>query len=423
MKILKLVKDYIDKNNKKRYSIYRKIIERNIHMQKEFGNGKMVIKISIMWFFLLVLIIALICSFFENYIFATNQTSSEIEKRELYFEENLNKIDTLKLMIQNNYTDTKLVNEERKIKYLSITKETKNLPKGEEVVKQKGKSGKQQVTALQKYQDKELIGEEIIESTIIKDPVTKVIYKGTSEFLSKYSVHVGDKMYLIEAGDLKEEPKEEAKTIKSIKRYLNITLKEMSVDGWVKVEYDSKEGYLQEDKLTSEAVTPKIAEKNRIAKLQQKLSKDMDLSKPSGLTLSDYITIFSFNVSDENNIFADNAENFYNAEQEYGINGIFLASIGIHESAWGTSRLARTKNNLFGYGAYDRDPEGCAIEFETYKDAINTVASALKKNYLTPSGSYYNGNTAADVNMKYASDDEWSNKVYKYMEYLYNKLG
>lgn len=392
-------------------------------MQKEFGNGKIIIKISIMWFFLLVLIIALISSFFKNYIFATNETSTQKERKDVYFEQNENEINTLKQMIENNYTDTKLVNEERKIKYDTITKETKNLPKGEKEVKQKGKNGKQQVTALQKYQGEELVEEEIIETIVTKNPVTKIVYKGTSEFLSKYSVHIGEKMYLIETGDLKEEPKEDSNTLSSINRYLNVTLKEMSEDGWVKVEYNSKEGYIEEDKLTSEAVTPKIAEKNRIAKLQEKLSEDMDLSVPSGLTLSDYKTIFAYNESDENNIFADNAENFYNAEQEYQINGIFLAAIGIHESAWGTSQIAKNKNNLFGYGAYDRDPEGCANEFETYADAINTVASALKTNYLTETGSYYNGTTAEAVNTRYASDEKWSEKVYKYMEYLYDKLG
>ena len=391
-------------------------------MQKESRNGKIVIKISIMWFFLLVLIIALISAFFKNNIFATNETSNQKEKQDVYFEKNENQINTLKQMIENNYTDTKLVNEERKIKYDTITKETKNLPKGEKEVKQKGKNGKQQVTALQKYKDEDLVEEEIIETIVTKNPVTKIVYKGTSEFLSKYSVHIGDKMYLIEAGDLKEEPKEDSNTLSSINRYLNVTLIEMSEDGWVKIEYNSTEGYIQEEKLTSEAVTPKIAEKNRIAKLQEKLSKDMDLSVPSGLTLSDYKTIFAYNESDENNIFADNAENFYNAEQQYQINGIFLAAIGIHESAWGTSQIAKNKNNLFGYGAYDRDPEGCANEFETYADAINTVASALKTNYLTETGSYYNGTSAEAVNTRYASDEKWSEKVYKYMEYLYDKL-
>ena len=391
-------------------------------MQKETNNGKIVVKISIMWFFLLAIIIVLIVSFFKNYIFATNETSSESEKEQVYVEQNQNKLDILNLMVENNYTDTKLVNEKRKLKYETITKETKNLPKGEKEVKQKGEEGTKQVTVLQQYQQQELLKEDIIETNVTKEPVTEIVYVGTSEFLSTYSVHIGDEMYLIEAGDLKEKPDEQSKKVESINRYLTIKLEEVEDNDWVKVTYNSKEGYIKTDKLTSESVTPMITEKNRIAKLQNELSEDMDLSKPSGLTLSDYKTIFAYNESDKNNIFADNAENFYEAEQEYNVNGIFLASIGIHESAWGTSKIAKEKNNLFGYGAYDRDPGGMANTFETYKDGIFTVAKALSENYLTSTGSYYNGTTAKDVNKRYATDKSWHKKVYKYMEYLYDML-
>ena len=34
----------------------------------------------------------------------------------------------------------------------------------------------------------------------------------------------------------------------------------------------------------------------------------------------------------------------------------FIASIAIHESAWGTSQIAQEKHNLFGYGSYDQTP-------------------------------------------------------------------
>ena len=39
----------------------------------------------------------------------------------------------------------------------------------------------------------------------------------------------------------------------------------------------------------------------------------LDLTLPSGLTLSDYKTILGYNASDKNSIFADNYEAFYNA--------------------------------------------------------------------------------------------------------------
>ena len=116
-------------------------------------------------------------------------------------------------------------------------------------------------------------------------------------------------------------------------------------------------------------------------------------------------------------------EAFYNAEQKYGVNGIFIAAIGIHESAWGTSYLAKEKNNLFGYKAYDRDPINSAQDFDSYVDAINVVAEALSKNYLTQTGSFFNGYTVEAVNQKYATDKSWHEKVFSYMELLYDKLG
>ena len=149
----------------------------------------------------------------------------------------------------------------------------------------------------------------------------------------------------------------------------------------------------------------------------------MNLTEPSGLTLSDYKTILGYNVSDKNSIFADNYEAFYNAEQKYGVNGIFIAAVGIHESAWGNSYLAKEKKNLFGYRAYDRDPINSAQDFDSYEDAINVVAEALSKNYLTPTGSFFNGYTVESVNQKYASDKAWHEKVFSYMELLYDKLG
>ena len=89
---------------------------------------------------------------------------------------------------------------------------------------------------------------------------------------------------------------------------------------------------------------------------------------------------------------------------------------------------------LPGKKSYHREPcasqksySDCLSEpLEDWKDlaedAINTVAQALSKNYLTPSGSFYYGKTMEAVNTKYASDSGWHEKVYSYMEYLYDKL-
>ena len=108
----------------------------------------------------------------------------------------------------------------------------------------------------------------------------------------------------------------------------------------------------------------------------------MPLNCPSGLTKEDFEKVLSKNPKDVNHIFENNAELFYQIEQKYNVNGIFLASIGIHESAWGTSNIAVQKKNLFGYGSYDYSAFSSSITFESYQYGIEALAKALSKNYL-----------------------------------------
>ena len=107
--------------------------------------------------------------------------------------------------------------------------------------------------------------------------------------------------------------------------------------------------------------------------------------------------------------------------------------MAIHESAWGTSKIALEKKNLFGYGAYDSSPYNSAYKFSNYSESIDLLARVFIKYYLNPKGTsiyggevaigtYYNGPTLTGVNIKYATDKNWANCVYQYMQYLYNKL-
>ena len=118
--------------------------------------------------------------------------------------------------------------------------------------------------------------------------------------------------------------------------------------------------------------------------LLKTLSKNMSLNKPSGLTLEQFKKIFDGETKDKNEVFKENAEYFYYVEQAYGINGVFVAAIGIHESAWGTSKIAINKKNLFGYGAYDMNAYASAYEYNGYAAGIDMIARVLMKNYLNP---------------------------------------
>ena len=217
-----------------------------------------------------------------------------------------------------------------------------------------------------------------------------------------------------------------------IYQHINVIILEED-DGWAKISVDGIEGYIKSEYITSEAVTPGIAEKSRIKRLEISLTPDMLLNKPSGLTKDDFKKVLSGIDNDSNKIFENNAEVFFEMEQKYNINGIFLAALGMHESNWGTSTIAQEKRNLFGYGAYDSSAYESSFEFESYEEGIETVAKSLVKNYLneagteiydgeTASGTYYNGATLAGVNIRYASDTNWATRIYNIMVSLYENL-
>lgn len=172
--------------------------------------------------------------------------------------------------------------------------------------------------------------------------------------------------------------------------------------------------------------------KKEISQTNQSFSFDMPLNKPSGLSLEQFQKVLS-DSKDVNKIFEQNAEYFYYVEKQYNINGVFVAAIGIHESNWGTSKIAKDKKNLFGYGAYDSNPYNGAYKFSNYSESIDLISRVLVKYYLNPRGtsiyggeqavgSYYSSPTLTGVNAKYATDKNWANAVFKHMQYLYAKL-
>ena len=323
--------------------------------------------------------------------------------------------------------------EERDVKFETNYTNNATLPKGEEVVTQEGVLGKDNVTVVKTYENGTFVEEIILSKENLVKPIPKLIDLGTSEFLAKHKVHLGDIMYLTTTTKLKESADDSSNDVAEIKESLDVKLLELPNEEWCKVSFDNVEGYLKTSNLTSSYTTPNIIEKNRIQRILIKVNINMELNKPSGLTLNDYKKIFTGISSDTNKIFQNNYAVFYNMEKKYNVNGIFLASMAIHESGWGTSQIASDKKNLFGYGSYDETPYESSYDFSDYSEGIETVAKSLAKYYLNPSGTkisggetaaawYYNGPTLEGVNTRYASDKEWHKKVYSYMELLYNRL-
>ena len=325
--------------------------------------------------------------------------------------------------------------EEIELEYITLYETDETLPKGMIQIKQEGRTGIQKITIKKTYENGEIISEEKISDKIIKAPINKIVVTGSSKYRSNYQIKEGDTLYVASNSlSVRREKDENAEKITTLYQNTAVTLLEKG-DKWYKISCGSKEGYALADSLTY--INPNVNEEYEEglsrADLISRLSFEMDVNKPSGLSLEQFKKILTNQERDTNRIFKNNAQYFYYAEKQYKINGVFLASIAIHESNWGTSSIAINKRNLFGYGAKDANPYGGAYEFASYAESIDLVARALVKYYLNPAGTkiydgeiasgvYYNGSTISDVNKKYASDDNWANSVYQHMKQLYDNL-
>lgn len=107
---------------------------------------------------------------------------------------------------------------------------------------------------------------------------------------------------------------------------------------------------------------------------------------------------------------------FVDNQNKYGVNAMTTLGISANESAWGTSKIAHEKNNLFGHAAYDSDPNGSANKYSTPAFSVYYHTSTfMSKEYSNPSNWKYHGNYLGDkasgANLKYASDPFWGEKA------------
>lgn len=345
---------------------------------------------------------------------------------------NAEKVDVEQIIAQNQKKDVEqIVTEEIELEYITEYKNNNELSKETIQVIQEGRTGIQQVTRKITYDENGEMHEEEINSIIIKAPVNKIVEIGTSNSKITYKISKGSKIYVIsDRAEIMRENNLTSGKITTISKNTEMTVLEVS-DNWYKISINGQVGWIKSENVTSVNPNPSTSEGTGNVTIA-KCDFNMALNKPSGLSLEQFKKVLS-DSKDVNNVFSQNAEYFYYIEQQYNINGIFVAAIGIHESAWGTSRISQNKKNLFGYGAYDSSPYSSSYSFSTYSEGIDLIARVLVKHYLNPKGTaiygsetatgkYYNGNTVSAVNQKYATDKNWANKVYSYMEYLYSKL-
>ncbi len=405
--------------------------------KKKIGVFKSILVISIA---MLLCIISITFSVIYIMSKSAYTYAAPVEKNEIIsnLKSNIDIMNILEKNTSRNYHEEYFI-EEKDIEYLTTYQDNPDLPKGMVQVLQEGRDGAQNITTKKVYEDNVLVEEAVISTEIVKAAIDKVVQVGTSKYKSNYNVKVGDTLYVTsDTLGVLEVPNQDAERFLTIHKNTPVELLEIKND-WYKIAYNMYVGYCPANCLTYLKPYTKIEQdqgQEGIYSKEQLIARldfNMELNSPSGLTLEQFRTALSNNEKDKNKIFENNADYFYYIEKQYNINGIFVAALGIHESGWGTSSIAINKRNLFGYGAYDRDPYNNAYSYAGYPESIDLIARVLVKYYLNPSGtsiydgqiasgSYYHGSTLSGVNTKYATDKNWANSVYYWMKVLYNNL-
>lgn len=109
---------------------------------------------------------------------------------------------------------------------------------------------------------------------------------------------------------------------------------------------------------------------------------------------------------------------FIQYQNTYGTNAALVYGVAVLESGWGTSSIAKNKNNLFGHGAMDSNPYYGANGYSTASDSILYHSKVfISEGYCDPldySGRYFGshlGDKGSGINVKYASDPYWGEKA------------
>ena len=146
-----------------------------------------------------------------------------------------------------------------------------------------------------------------------------------------------------------------------------------------------------------------------------------DLTEATNYSAEDLDKVFSL-LNINNSLLENKGSTFKEAEEHYHINALYLLAHSALESDWGRSKIAKDKNNFFGITAYDTTPYLSAKTFDDVDKGILGATKWIKENYIDR-GRTFLGNKASGMNVEYASDPYWGEKIASVMMKINEKLG
>ena len=146
-----------------------------------------------------------------------------------------------------------------------------------------------------------------------------------------------------------------------------------------------------------------------------------NLTEPTNYSADELNRVYSM-MNIRNSRLAGKGAVFKEAEKRYGVNALYLMAHSALESAWGRSQIANDKNNFFGIAAYDTSPYDSAKKFDDVDKGILGAAKWIRENYIDY-GRDHLGNKATGMNVRYASDPYWGEKIASIMMNINSRLG
>lgn len=114
-------------------------------------------------------------------------------------------------------------------------------------------------------------------------------------------------------------------------------------------------------------------------------------------------------------------------EETHRVNALFILATAIHESDYGMSGNAQTKNNIFGIQVFDSSPDKGTMYGRPENSIDAFINEYMNKNYANPLGGYSYGavlgNKVVGFNVRYASDPHWGSKIAGHMWRIDTFLG
>ena len=168
--------------------------------------------------------------------------------------------------------------------------------------------------------------------------------------------------------------------------------------------------------------TTSRSEVNREIKQEQKyiepkdvkISKNMDLTKRTGLSKEDFKRVIKNLKQDRSGFFYENADTIYDLCEKYQINEMFFCGLIVAESGWNIAPNHRKTHNYISLMV-----KGKLLKYSSTEEGLEVAAKKLHQNYLTPVGKFYGGKTIAGVQKRFCpASTTWDDLVYGSMKYV-----